>query len=370
MHTFNAIGLMSGSSLDGVDVVAVFFAYENGRWYHSANAAECYPYPNEWKERLIASRDLDGLSLWQLHSDLGHYYGKIIADFIAKNHLENTIVIGSHGHTIFHFPENKMTCQIGDGAAIAYETGIDTVCDLRSADIAAGGQGAPIVPIGDRYLFEEYNMLLNIGGIANISVKYDYKIFGFDICMANQLLNYYAQSLGKIYDESGAIAKSGTVCYPLLEALSEIKFLQLPFPKSMDNGCKNEYLQISEKYDIPVADKLRTLIEHIALQIATDIEKIEVKTKQKFTEKEKILTTGGGAWNTFLIEKINEKITPEIIVPDAITVNFKEAIVMAFIAVLRILNKENVLASVTGAAENTVNGAIYYGKKSHIVKQF
>ena len=360
--SYIAVGLMSGSSLDGVDLVLAKFELNDCKWQFEILAAECVAYPAFWENKLKNIRTLDGVSLWQTHVDLGRFYGEIINDFLTKNKTETVDVIGSHGHTVFHFPDKKMTCQIGDGAAIAATTQAKVVCDLRAVDVANGGQGAPIVPIGDSLLFAEFSLLLNIGGIANISAKINDKIIAFDCCTANQLLNFYANQLGEKFDANGEIARSGKLNNELLADLNSLDFFAIAYPKSLDNGFKEKYLAIAENYAIPIADKLHTIVEHIAFQIQQQIFSIEKKEQISFSKNEKLLVTGGGALSGFLIEKIKEKIAPTVVVPTVEIINYKEALIMAFIAILRIREENNVLQKVTGASKDSIGGAIYNGK--------
>lgn len=356
-----AIGLMSGSSLDGVDLAAVrFFIDKNNEWRFEMMATECVSYSAAWTNRLKNCRLLDGLSLWQLHTDLGHLYGEMIKAFIQKSNLKNVSIIGSHGHTVFHFPEKRFTSQIGDGAAIFSHVNIPVVCDFRSLDVALGGQGTPIVPIGDQLLFADYALLLNIGGIANISAKIKNEIIAFDVCAANQVLNYFAQKAGKLYDENGELARQGKCRNDLIQELNDLNYYQLDFPKSLDNGYSKEVvIPLIEKYSESVENSLATYVEHMADQLCFQIEKIQKKFNDPFDKKAQMLLSGGGALNTFLVEKINEKAAYQIVVPSEEVIQYKEALVMAFMAVRRLRGETNVLQSVTGASQDNCGGAIY-----------
>ena len=356
MPTHRVIGLMSGSSLDGLDIAYCHFEKNNSGWEFSIEKADCIAYSKEWTDRLSAARTLDGRSLWQLHADYGHLLADMVNGFVSKNNLKEKVdLIASHGHTVFHFPDLRFTTQIGDGAALATGTGIAVACDFRSSDIALGGQGTPIVPVGDLLLFKEYNYLLNLGGIANLSVKTDDRIIAFDICAANQVLNYYAAQKGLEYDKGGAMAAAGHLFEPLLKALNALEFYQKDFPKSLDNGFSKEVIiPLMESFQISREDKLHTYCEHIALQIAAHMEKV------KAPKHGKLFITGGGAFNTHLTDRIAAHSPLSVHIPADEVVKYKEALVMAFIGMLRWRIEPNVLSSVTGASRDSVGGALYH----------
>ena len=234
------------------------------------------------------------------------------------------------------------------------------VCDFRSTDIANGGQGTPIVPVGDKFLFADYRFCLNIGGIANISCKTGNGIVAFDVCAANQVLNSLANSLGKEYDDEGQIAASGHINEELLQKLNALEYCSLPYPKSLDNSFSREaVLPLIEEFQISTEDKMRTVVEHIAVQVASHIQFISDKEKINFTANEQMPVTGGGAFNKFLIERIKAQTNVLIEVPNDEVVKFKEAVVIAFMGVLRMRNEINVLRTVTGASKDTIGGAVY-----------
>lgn len=363
MHTYRVIGLMSGSSLDGLDIAYCELTTNNNQWTYQITATDVVPFTADWIEKLKALPTASGVMLWETHARLGAYFGKQVKAFIEKNALTGKVdLVASHGHTIFHFPGKQFTTQIGDGAAIAAQCHLPVACDFRTADIAHGGQGTPIVPIGDSLLFATYRFCLNIGGIANISCKLNTpnNIVAFDICAANQVLNYYAGTLGKEYDAGGEIAAKGHVNEPLLHKLNALQYFGLDYPKSLDNSFSREViLPVVEMAPLSTEDKLCTFTEHIAVQVASHIEKIVQKEKLAFSATEKMLVTGGGAFNTFLIERIKAQTKIEVTVPDESLVKFKEALVIALMGALRLRGEINVLKSVTGAARNTKGGALY-----------
>lgn len=356
MSQFRVIGLMSGSSLDGVDLAYCVFEKKENQWSFDIEYSSCTPYTTQWKHKLQSARSLSGKELWQLHADLSHLYASYINTFIAEFELTGKVdLIGSHGHTIFHFPEQHFTTQIADGAAIAALTGIPVVCDMRSSDIALGGQGTPIVPIGDLLLFRDYPYLLNIGGIANISIKRDEGILAFDICAANQVLDHYAAQAGLAYDKNGQLALVGKLHSQLYERLNQLPYYQRSHPKSLDNGySKDIVIPLIDSYQLSVEDKLHTYCEHIAYQINTQISRVGSKHAG-----EKLLITGGGALNKYLVSRISAHTTARVEVPSEQIVQYKEALVMAFMAVLRYTQQPNVLRSVTGAERDSIGGALY-----------
>lgn len=354
---YRAIGLMSGSSLDGLDIAFVEFLENAGKWSYEILAADCGEYSEEWVDRLKNATSLNARDYQLLHFDFGHYIGEQVNAFIAANNLQYKVgLIGSHGHTTFHEPQHKMTGQIGDGAAIAAETQLPVVSDLRALDVAFGGQGAPIVPIGEKLLLGDYDYFLNIGGIANISHN-DEKYIAYDICAANRVLNMLAQETGREYDAGGEMAASGNVIGELLDELNGLDYYQQTFPKSLANsfGIETVY-PIVKKYGVPINDLLRTYSEHIAIKISDAVEKSD--------EEKKLLATGGGALNSFLIERLQDLLKEKnvaVIVPDENLVKYKEALIMALIGVLRWREEYNVISTVTGATRASIGGALWLG---------
>ena len=366
---YRAIGLMSGSSLDGLDIVYAEIHENGGKWTYEIIYADCYTYSADWIERLQKSTTLNALDYQLLHAEYGHYLGGQVNRFIEEHQLQYKVsLIGSHGHTTFHVPTKKMTAQLGDGAAIAASTKIPVVSDLRSMDIALGGQGAPIVPIGEKLLLGDYDYFLNLGGIANISMNTGYDYIAFDVCAANRVLNMLCQELGREYDEGGKIAASGNLDEFLLETLGKLSYYQLPWPKSLANefGTDTVYplIQASAR---GTADRLRTYTEHIAIQIVKSIEALKGFKTVDANKSQRLLVTGGGAFNTFLIARLQQLLSPlaiEVVVPGNNLIQYKEALIMALIGVLRWREEINVLSSVTGASRNSVGGALWNGQEA------
>jgi anhydro-N-acetylmuramic acid kinase len=360
---YRAIGLMSGSSLDGLDIAFAEFQESSGKWNYEVKSVACYPYDQSWMAQLKNATSLTAIDYQLLHTSYGHYIGTLVNLFIAEKDLQHQVqLIASHGHTTFHVPSRKMTAQLGDGAAIAAVTGINVVSDLRAMDMAHGGQGAPIVPIGEKLLLGDYDYFLNLGGIANISVNDPEKYIAFDICPANRVLNMLTDST-QGFDEGGRIAASGNIDEKLLALLNDLEYYRLPYPKSLSNdfGTDVVYGHIRDR-QISAADALRTYVEHIGVQIKNGIQL--VPKGKKISTASKLLVTGGGAHNNFLIERIKavlRELHIEVVVPVKDLIDFKEAIVMALIGILRWREENNILASVTGATRDSVGGAVWIG---------
>lgn len=362
---YRAIGLMSGSSLDGMDIAFVEFHENAGKWNYEILESACYPYSNEWMKRLKEATTLSALDYQLLHVDYGHYIGQQVNQFIETYQLHYKVsLIASHGHTTFHVPSRKLTAQLGDGAAIAAGTGLPVVTDLRSLDLAFGGQGAPIVPIGEKLLLGNYGYFLNLGGIANISLNTDHYI-AFDVCPANRVLNMLANEAGLEYDGGGEIAASGMVNQPLLDKLNSMQFYKQPYPKSLANDFGTDVVYpIIKESGCATQDALRTFVEHIALQIKNSISKFN---EQRPSTNGQLLATGGGAFNTFLVERLSDQLKEfniEVVIPEAKLINFKEALIMALIGVLRWRQEYNVLSSVTGSTRDSIGGALWTGQEA------
>jgi anhydro-N-acetylmuramic acid kinase len=349
MNTYNVIGVMSGTSLDGLDICYCSFSIsKNKQWSYNINAASTINISDKLKTKLINAINYSGLELSLLDNELGDFIGHSINIFIKKNNIKSIDFISSHGHTIFHQPQKKLTLQIGNGANISSITKYPVICDFRTSDLALNGNGAPLVPIGDKLLFNEYDYCLNLGGIANISYQEEKRI-AYDICPANMVLNKLANELGKDYDENGDIAKSGKIDTKLLSELNNLEYYQTPHPKSLGfEWVVQNIFPILNNYDIPVENKLSTFIEHIALQISNQV-----------TEKSTLLITGGGVFNSFLIERLKKNSNLSIIIPPEEIINFKEALIFGFLGVLRYRNEINTLKSVTGAQFDNIGGCIY-----------
>lgn len=342
------IGLMSGTSLDGVDLVYTKFQYKNS---HSFKIIYCItiPYPKKWLQLLKDAFHYNKKQLQLLDIEYGDYLSELILDFIQKNTIKKVDFIASHGHTIHHKPEKGYTLQIGSGQIIANNTKIKTICDFRSQDVAFGGQGAPLVPIGDKLLFTNYEYCLNLGGFANISFDVHNTRIAFDIGAVNTVLNHYATKLGFAYDNNGDIAKSGKLIPELLDDLNTLKFYKKNFPKSLGFEYVNAVLiPLIDKYTFTEKHILRTYIEHIAFQITEQI-----------NDSGNILITGGGVFNTFLIDRIKYYSKNKVVIPNKNIIDFKEALIFAFLGLRKNKNEVNCLKSVTGANKDHSSGVIF-----------
>lgn len=347
MNRYAIIGIMSGTSLDGIDIAYCEFNENKGTWQFDILAADCISYTKEWHKKLKNADQLNGLELTKLNAEYGIFIGKLVNEFINKHHVSPDY-IASHGHTVFHQPQEKISLQIGHGAAIAAITKLPVICDFRSLDVFLGGQGAPLVPIGDQLLFSQYTYCLNIGGIANVSYWENEKRNAYDICGANMVLNSLANELKLPYDNQGLIARNGAINEVLLGKLNAISYYSQKGPKSMGKEwVSNEILPLINSSAISVESKLATYTEHIAFQIAA-----------KCLKKGTLFITGGGAYNAFLIDRIKKYSFNEIIIPEKLIVDYKEALIFAFLGVLRIKSEINCLESVTGAPSH-VGGSIY-----------
>ena len=347
MKTYFAIGLMSGTSLDGLDICyAKFQNFTN--WEFEILKTETIPYSLEWKNRLQNAILLSAEDLLALDKEYGFYLGEKTQEFISKNNITDLDFIASHGHTVFHQPQRKFTLQIGDGRAIKLTTKKPVIYDFRSQDVLMGGNGAPLVPIGDELLFSQYDACLNLGGFSNISLQKNHQRIAFDISPVNVVLNYFAEKLGKNYDENGDFARNGAINFKILEELNTLTFYQKPAPKSLGVEFVNSVVFPLLKDETP-ENIIATFTEHIAEQIAKVFNDNQLKT---------VLVTGGGTFNTYLLEKIREKSQTELIVPDENIINFKEALIFAFMGVLRLRNEVNVLCSATGSSENHCSGIL------------
>ena len=328
---YYVIGTMSGSSIDGLDIAYCKLDEIGGKWSYEIEHADCIEFDETWKQTLLNCASLSAKNLLLAHTSFGHWMGNAINDFIEKNNLHHKVhLIASHGHTVFHEPQQGMTFQMGDGASIAAVTKLPVVSDLRNMDIALGGQGAPIVPIGEKLFWSDYHYFLNIGGISNITIVENEKHIAFDVCPANRVMNLIANELGMAFDKDGAEAQKGTINEDLLFELNDLDYYKKSYPKSLSNEFGTDIMfAIIQKYTCSNQDKLRTLCEHIVLQIDTCIVENEVK---------KMMITGGGAFNIFLVKLISEKLSVknvEIVIPDEKLIQNKEALVMALIGALR-----------------------------------
>lgn len=355
---------MSGSSLDGLDICFAQIEETRGKWSAQIMHADCYPYNEEWTQNLRQAAQLPVHDFLRLHTAYGRYTAQLVNQFIEQNDLQHKVhFVASHGHTVMHEPHNKTTFQLGDGASIAAGLSLPVISDLRSLDVALGGQGAPIVPIGEKLLFGDYDLLLNIGGIANITIRQaDNSYAAFDISVANQALNFLAQKMGKDYDESGSMAAGGKLIEQELAKLSQQDYYQKSAPKSLSNEAAMSMVRAfldNESY--PVEDRMHTMVHFICERIKQSIQQ---HLPEGSAQNQKLLVTGGGAFNTFMMQVLSDQLASigvDLTIPDAQIVAYKEALVMALIGTLRWREEVNVLSAQTGATKDSVGGAFWIG---------
>lgn len=338
---------MSGTSLDGIDIAFCSFQ-KNDNWTFDIINAITYPYPDQWKEALCNAEKLDAFNFIKLHKDYGKFIGESVNRFLNGEKVD---FIASHGHTIFHQPDKNITFQIGDGATIAAATGITTISDFRNLDVVLGGQGAPLVPIGDQLLFSEYDYCINLGGFANLSYNENGTRLAYDICPYNIIVNQLTRTINKEFDKDGELGRQGNLNTELLNRLNSIAYYSQPAPKSLGKEWLNvEFAPYINKSDLCLNDKIRTIYEHIAIQLN--------EATQSATSK-KVLITGGGTYNQFVIERFQQLTKHQLVMPDNNIIDFKEALIFAFLGVLRYREKVNCLASVTGAKHDNIGGVIH-----------
>ncbi|MFV8366806.1 anhydro-N-acetylmuramic acid kinase [Flavobacterium sp. XS1P27] len=351
---YTTIGVMSGTSLDGVDLAHIVFTVKNNKWEFQILESETISYTTDWLNKLKIAVDFSEGQLEKLNQDYTQHLASIILSFIEKYEIKDLDAVCSHGHTILHQPQNGFTLQIGNLPEIAAVINQTVVCDFRVHDVQLGGQGAPLVPIGDRILFSEYDYCMNLGGFSNVSFEKNKERIAFDISPVNTVLNFYANQLGLDYDDKGSISRSGICNDDLLNELNTLDFYQKKHPKSLGfEFVKETILPLIESYSISLEDKLHTFTEHVALQIAVALP----------NKNGSLFITGGGAYNDFLIERIQYHL-PEmkIIIPSAKILEFKEALIFALLGVLKLRGEINVLSSVTGAKTDHSSGIIYSPK--------
>lgn len=347
-NTYTAIGLMSGTSLDGLDIALCKFSLTNGKWDYEIIKAHTQTYDETWAMRLYHAHELSALELSRLHVEMGRLHGNWVNDFLKSAPIQPEF-IASHGHTIFHQPHESLTVQISSAPHIAATCGLPVIADFRTTDVALGGQGAPLVPIGDLQLFSDFEACLNLGGVANVSIKQGQNMCAFDICICNMALNYLASQKGMSYDAQGQLASRGQIINALIEQLNALPYFQSDQPKSLGKEFfESALLPLLNLEKYSIEDLASTCVEHIAYQITKSIAHVK-----------SVLITGGGAYNQELIKRIKQIFKGEVIIPDDLTIQYKEALIFAFLGVLRMRQEPNALSTVTGAVRNSSGGAIY-----------
>lgn len=354
METSKIIGLMSGTSLDGLDIAYIFFQKDaKNHWNFDLKESKTIAYPDEISELLQQAIDLNAQQLFGLDVQLGEFMGKAVDSFCTEFSIDRTEIdaIASHGHTVFHQPDKRFSIQIGSGTAIAVETGIPVISNFRSKDVYLGGQGAPLVPIGDFHLFRnKAEAFLNIGGITNVSFLKDGKMNAFDICPGNLPLNKLAHNKALKYDPNGDLARSGDLNFFLLDLLNDLAYYQIEGPKSLGVEWLEQAFYPLIKFDREIENNLRTVVEHLAIQVGNVLNRENLKT---------VLITGGGAHNSFLIERIQHYFQGEIRIPSKEILEFKEAIIFGFLGALYLAKEPTSLSSVTGAQYDSIGGIFH-----------
>lgn len=347
---YRVLGVMSGTSLDGIDLCYVEFKM-NKVWSFEILSSKTVNYNSYWRSTLAQAIHLDRKAVDSLNIEYTDYLGNVIADFIASERIVDIDAVCSHGHTIFHEPDKGITVQIGNLNKLASIVNTKVVCDFRVQDVQLGGQGAPLVPIGDKLLFHEYDFCVNLGGFANVSYNSNGQRIAYDICPVNIVLNHYVGFHGKAYDKDGAIAKKGEINPTLLKKLNDLQFYELKPPKSLGlEWVKTTIFPIIDSYNLEVQDILRTFVEHCAIQISNEINKGKLTTA---------LFTGGGVFNSFLMDCISGYSNIKTVVPPKEIVEYKEALIFGFLGVLKLNNEVNCLSSVTGAKRDHSSGNIF-----------
>jgi anhydro-N-acetylmuramic acid kinase len=347
---YNIIGVMSGTSLDGIDFVYVTFKF-NKTWSFQILHADTFSYDAYWLEILKDLVLFSNTELKVIDEDYTRYLANKIQNFIDKYNIHDIDAICSHGHTALHQPEKKLTYQIGNLPILASILKTKVVCDFRVQDVELGGQGAPLVPIGDALLFSEYKYCMNLGGFANISTTINNEVIAYDICPVNIVLNYYVKKLGYHFDDGGKIAFTGIINQKLLEQLNNLDFYKMPYPKSLGlEWVKSKVLPLIDSFQLEIKDVLRTFVEHIAFQISRELNN---------DMSSSVLVTGGGAYNTFLIDRIKSFTNSSVLIPSNNIIEFKEALIFGFLGVLKLRAEINCLQSVTGATHNHSSGNIF-----------
>ena len=348
--SLNVIGLMSGTSLDGLDICYVSFQKSNYSIYKIVKS-KTYSYNEKWIKKLKRSIYLNKQELKKIDIEYGTLISDYLKEFISEFSIDKIDLISSHGHTVFHEPNKGKTLQIGDGKIISKILKTDVVCDFRTQDIKYKGQGAPLVPIGDLDLFSNYKICLNLGGFSNVSIKGDNTIKAFDICPVNTVLNHYSNKVGHAFDKDGVLSKKGTVHLDLLNQLNKMKFYNKLGPKSLGiEFVKSKVLPLIDSYILNPKEILKTYIEHVSDQISKSIGSYC---------NERILVTGGGTYNNTLIEAIKIKVKSKVIIPDSQIIDYKEALIFAYLGLLKSKEKVNCLKSVTGAIKDHSSGRIF-----------
>lgn len=355
---YNVIGLTSGTSLSGLDMVFVALTEVRGKWTYEIKAAERLAYSSDWEEKLGGAAALPARDYFLLHSEYGHFIGHAVNQFIAQHQLDHKVhFITSHGHTVFHVPAQKMTAQLGDGAAIAAVTGISVISDLRAVDVALGGKGAPVLPVAEQLLFPDYHYRVNLAENATIAAQPDGQLIAFDICPSNYVLDTLAGLLGRPFDEEGKLAAGGVTDQALLDALNGLAFYGEQYPRTLASKFgTGTILPMIQQHQLSTQGKLNTYTHHIAAQVAAAVKQL---TPSEEGAAYNLLLTGGGAKNTYLVETIRTALQPLNVTVTVQEEPFRNALMIALLGALRWRQEPNALSAVTGAEKDSVGGALW-----------
>ncbi|TRX63545.1 anhydro-N-acetylmuramic acid kinase [Carboxylicivirga sp. M1479] len=354
-NSYCCVGAMSGTSLDGLDLLVCELTYTQKKWSYTFIKCCTIAYSKTWLERLKTAPSLSGRALLLLHRQYGTWMGEAINSFLQDESIKPDL-IASHGHTVFHEPDLNLNFQVGDGNMVAAQTGIQTVSDFRSLDVCLNGQGAPLVPVGDAHLFSNYSACVNIGGFANVSCQENDKRIAWDMCPVNYVVNRLVADKGLQMDKGGEVGRKGVVLPQLLQELNDLSYYQLDAPKTLSQEWVDKYFWklIHASSHHALEDIIRTCYEHFSIVISHDLNNL--------VPDGSVLFTGGGVKNTFLIQLIAEKYTGNVSVPNEQLIDYKEALVFALLGVLRLRSEVNCWQSVTGADTDSCSGVINSGK--------
>jgi anhydro-N-acetylmuramic acid kinase len=339
---------MSGTSLDGIDIAYIHFEKKE-KWLFKVENSKTYNYSKEWFDKLKTSVSLSKIDLDKLDNDYTLLLSKQVLRFIEEFSINDIDAVCSHGHTVFHNPNNNYTYQIGNLPEISKKIGHKVVCNFREQDVILGGQGAPLVPVGEKYLFNEYDACINLGGFANISKTQDEKLIAYDICPVNTVLNYLSNKMNLDFDKNGEISKTGNIIEDLYSRLNKLDYYNNVYPKSLGiEWVHSNIIPLLDEYPSHIIDLLHTYSHHIAEQVSKNI-----------INETNILVTGGGAKNNFLIDLINKNLNNNVVIPDNTLIDYKESIIFGFLGVLKLLNINNCYSSVTGSSKDHCSGHIF-----------
>lgn len=340
---------MSGTSLDGLDLCTSTFYLEDGSWRFEILKAETIPYPPELLQKIEKAYTISSPNeATEIDVELSTYIGEQVRNHISN--LETKVdLLGSHGHTVLHQPEKGLTYQIGNRPELRSAAGLPTVCDFRVGDVDLGGQGAPLVPIGDALLFSEYDVCLNLGGFANLSLERENRRVAWDICPVNIGLNHFAAKMGLEYDKNGHIAASNAMDGPTFYHLNQLPYFSEDPPKSLGR----------EWFENAILPKLDRLNHEASIATLTGLAAYQIARTLQEVDAQNVLCTGGGAYNKHLINMVKQSISGELTLPESTVINYKEALIFGFLALLKMRGETNVLASVTGASKDHCSGVIY-----------